>query len=445
MSSLEFMPTEISATAGEPPLDPKRRWWRVDLRIPSGGAVVGSLASVGVTQLALIVTGVVTARTLGPADRGYLALVILVPTVLHIVGALGLPRAATYYIASDPPNGSSVLHAIRAPAVLQAVILTVLQVAIFSVLLTDDPVNVRWAGVVVLPLAAANLADMYGKAILQGQQRFTAFNILRNATVTFNLFAVLLVLAIGQTNLVGFAVAFVVASILSAVVTVTVALTGRRSRTKPTVNIQSRKVLGYGLRGYLVSLSPIGTFRLDQAIIGLFLAPRALGIYVVAIAFTNFPTFVSRSVGLVAFPHVAGASRTREDEMRQFLWFSIALSGAAALVLELASGWLVPFFFGQEFAEAIPLTRILLLGAFLDGVRRVLTDTSSGIGRPGLGSIAEVASWVVLVPALVLLMPPWGITGVAAATAVSSAASLLTLVLLVRHSTERSDRVRQSR
>jgi O-antigen/teichoic acid export membrane protein len=285
---------------------------------------------------------------------------------------------------------------------------------------------------------------MYGKAILQGQQRYTAFNILRNATVTFNLVAVLLVLAIGQTNLVGFAVAFVVASILSAAVTVTVALRGRRSRAKPTVIIPSREVLGYGLRGYLVSLSPIGTFRLDQAMIGLFLAPKALGIYVVAIAFTNFPTFISRSVGLVAFPHVAGAGRAREDEMRRFLWFSIALSGAAALVLALASGWLVPFFFGQEFAEAIPLTRILLVGAFLDGARRVLTDTSSGLGRPGLGSIAEVSSWVVLVPALALLMPPWGITGVAAATAVAAAASLLTLGILIRHSDGRSARDGQS-
>ncbi len=64
-------------------------------------------------------------------------------------------------------------------------------------------------------------------------------------------------------------------------------------------------MLSFGVRGMLGASSPIEYYRLDQAVVGLFLAPVALGIYTVALAFTNLPRFVSTSVGMVAYPHVA--------------------------------------------------------------------------------------------------------------------------------------------
>ena len=134
---------------------------------------------------------------------------------------------------------------------------------------------------------------------------------------------------------------------------------------------------------------------------------------------------------MIAYPQVAAAPDARADEMSRFFWFSIVLTGGVVVVLEIAAGWLVPLFFGNAFEEAVVLTRILLLGAFFDGARRVLTDTSSGEGRPGLGSIAELTSWLVLIPALVVLMPMWDEEGVAAATTISAAASFGVLVVLV--------------
>src|SRR5262249_7021013 len=103
------------------------------------------------------------------------------------------------------------------------------------------------------------------------------------------------------------------------------------------------------------------------------------------------------------------------------------------LVLELSVGWLVPFFFGDEFSGAVVLTRILLVGALFLSARRMLTDGAQGLGRPGLGTIAEVSSWGFLLPALGVFAPLWGARGVALALAVSSALSFAVLLgLLVR-------------
>lgn len=425
------MSTDIPADAEDPRT--RHRLVRRDaFRIPAARLVIGSLASAAFAQVVLVATGVLTARALGPTDRGYLALVILVPIVLHVAGSLGLPRATTYFIANDPEQERYILRVIRLPAVAQAVALTVLQAVIFWVLVADEPERVAWAAVVVLPLAAANLVDLYGKAILQGQRRFAAFNVLRNTSIVLFLVGILVALALGRARLVELAFAFAVANVASAFVTLVVALSGRRRTPGGTIDVSRSEVVRFGLRGYLVSLSPIGTFRLDQALIGLLLEPRALGLYAVGLAFTNLPTFVSRSIGLIAFPQVAGMTGDRAGAMRRFFWLSIVLTGSAVVVLEATAGWLVPLFFGSEFEDAVLLTRILLLGAFFEGARRILTDLSSGSGRPGIGSVAELSSWLVLVPTAAVLMAAWDERGVAAATTISAAASLVVLLALAR-------------
>ena len=96
--------------------------------------------------------------------------------------------------------------------------------------------------------------------------------------------------------------------------------------------------------------------------------------------------------------------------------------------LELTAGWLVPFFFGSDFEGAVDVTRILLIGAFFFSIRRVLADGAKGIGFPGLGSIAELGSWISLVPLLAILMPRFGLEGAAAAMRSPSALSLAILV-----------------
>ena len=41
------------------------------------------------------------------------------------------------------------------------------------------------------------------------------------------------------------------------------------------------------------------------------------------------------------------------------------------------------------------LVRILLVASALTAVRRVLTEEARGRGEPGIGSIAELVTWIV--------------------------------------------------
>ena len=406
--------------------------WRL---VPARGAVAGSLASGLLGQLMLLVSGILVARTLGPTDRGYLALLVLLPAVLQHIGTLGLPLATTYFIARDEADETAVRRNIALPAVAQAIVLVLLQAGLLVLLLEGDPDRVKKAAIVSLALLPGALADMYGKALLQGQGRYGAFNTLRNATIFFYLAGIDVLLAFGVADLVGFAIAWVVANALSGAVTMAVALHGRPRAARDDDRVSRKRMFRFGIAGLLGSLSPVATFRLDQAVVGLFLSPEALGLYVAGLAFTNLPTVISRGVAMIALPEVARATpERRRADTRRFVWLATGLSAAVVAVLILIAGELVPFLFGEDFADAVGITRILLVGAVFAGARRVLTDSVSGSGRPGLGSLAELSSWIILVPLLLLLTPLWGTEGVATALTVTSAISLLVLIALVRYS-----------
>jgi O-antigen/teichoic acid export membrane protein len=159
---------------------------------------------------------------------------------------------------------------------------------------------------------------------------------------------------------------------------------------------------------------------------GLLLGPGALGVYVIALSFTNLPRLVGQSVGLVAFPRIARLDTA--DSRRSLLFFPAAvalITGLLAIALALTAGSLVPLLFGQEFVESVPVVRVLLLYSVLSSVRRVLTDSLRGMDAAGLGTTAEMLSWPVLAAGLFLLPHPLGAVGLAWALVAYASTGLL--------------------
>ena len=399
-------------------------------------AMTGSLAAAGISQFVLIVSGVLVARSLGPEDRGYLALLTVVAAVCALIGLAGLPPALTYYIARNRAQARRTAAALVRPAIAQVGAIVALQAGALLLLVADDPPHVKLAALVSLLLGPGILVLTYGYAILQGQHRFDAFNFLRVLPTTCYVLAVLILFLLGWADLVRVMAMWAGATFGGGVLTLAVAV--RRLPRPPTDApvASTAEMAWFGAKSLLASLSPVDALRLDQVAVGLFLSPLALGHYVVAQAFTGLPRLIANSIGLVVYPRVA--SQPEQAAARRAVWryftYGFALCAVVTGALALAAGELVPLFFGSEFREASGIARLLLLAVLFMTARRILTDGASGLGHPELGTAAELASWVILVPALVLLLPPYGAEGVAVALAIAwggSLAILMSLVLMV--------------
>jgi O-antigen/teichoic acid export membrane protein len=98
--------------------------------------------------------------------------------------------------------------------------------------------------------------------------------------------------------------------------------------------------------------------------------------------------------------------------------------------LELAVDPLVSILFGRPFVAAVPVARVLLVGALFFSARRILAEGLKGAGYPAAGTVAEIVSLIVIFGALIPLIQVFGLVGAAAAVTISGAAGLGVLLWL---------------
>jgi O-antigen/teichoic acid export membrane protein len=392
------------------------------------------VAGVGL-QGALFVSGIIAARILGPEDRGYFALLFVIPSVIAQLGGLGFSLAASYYIARDPDSAGNLIRRLWKYAAFQIALLSIVNALVLLLYARNQPERVEISVLVSLVSMPATLTLDYALAVLQGKRQFRQFNIAR--LVSNSSFSALLipVFVFGAGSLVLLTLLNTITTVFAAVVASAWVF---RSLRDPAISTSGdelpspRTVASFGLRSYIGSLSPVESFRLDQLIVGLLLSPEALGVYVVGVSFTNLPGFLAQSVGMVAAPNMAHEHDPRKKRglMLEFLGIGAITTLIGVLGLIFVVPLLIPLLFGARYGGAVSVAQILLIGAFAISMRRVMTDTLRGAGHPTAGALAEVLSLVSLVVAASILARPFGLNGVAIAYSSAAAVGCLSLALL---------------
>jgi len=202
-------------------------------------------------QACLVLSGVIAARILGVEGRGYLALVILFPTVLVELGSLGLPQAATFWLAAKRVAPRPLIQRLFVPFGFQCAVLLALQVLLIELVLADEPRTVLVAAYAALGATPAGLALHYGLGFLQGEDRFREFNLARLALPAVYALAAVGIALVPSNALILFSVAWVAALAVGAAFAMVAAW-----RSLPQVRISAhdtplRDMVAFGLRGLL--------------------------------------------------------------------------------------------------------------------------------------------------------------------------------------------------
>jgi O-antigen/teichoic acid export membrane protein len=131
----------------------------------------------------------------------------------------------------------------------------------------------------------------------------------------------------------------------------------------------------------------------------------------------------------VFYPRFAQEGPPRAVEnARRLVPKAASATVAGCLALWLAAGALIPAFYGSGFGGAVTPTRVILLGLTLDGVAGLISGLLYGAGRPGLNSWAMAAGLSVTVALDLLLIPRFGATGAAIASALAYTTTAVTLL-----------------
>ena len=367
----------------------------------------------GGAQVLTLLSMLVLARLLEPAAFGLLALTWVFLTLLEQVQASGLGAALVYRRADLEASAASVL-------VYSPVLALVLYGATFGL----APVLAGWFDAPALTsvlrvmgvLLLIRSLSIVPAALLERELDFRSIAKaeLAGALTQVGLAVGLAVAGAGVWSLVaGYLAGFTIqGALLWALVP------WRPSPRNASWSIL-REMIGYGRFVGAAHIVNLVNRTFDNVVVGRVLGTAALGLYAVSFRIASSPAnVISQILGRAMF---SAYSQLRGDLAACRHAYVLNLQRVTLLALPLsvtltvAAEPIVLGILGPRWLDAVPALRILAVYGLVKSLAATCGAVWLGRGRPQNDLIAQSAHAVLLVPAVLLLTPPFGLVGAACA------------------------------
>jgi O-antigen/teichoic acid export membrane protein len=361
-----------------------------------------------------VVTAPILAQVLGVEGRGELAAVTAPLILLTIAGTFGIPEAVNHYVAAARASLRAALVRSTPLILLAGVLCTILTLLLAPFLSGGDEeitALIRITSTAILPSVMVGLlrgaaSGLHLWRLVNGERYI-------NASVRI-------------VGIYGFATAGMLDVPIATMVTAAAPIIGgfayvslRAHSTSPSpASVPRRTILSYGLRIWVGALSGILLVRLDQVLITPLSGVAELGLYAVAVNVADVILIANSAVRDVTFSSESTKATPRRlyKSARVSLLASLLIGAATALTVP---AWL-PVIFGADFADAVPVTELLILAAVVGVPGSIAGAGLSARGRPGLRSASLLIACLVNIAAVLLLVPSLGAMGAALATLVGN-------------------------
>jgi O-antigen/teichoic acid export membrane protein len=398
--------------------------------------ISGTFGTRLITLVFGLATGIITARALGPENRGVFGLVAMFPNSLVTLTKFGQGISAVYFIRREKEDPSAVASNLVLIALVTAVGLTLLTMALHRMLLDSILRGVPlWALLAVLPLLPTLLLESHLYGVLQATDRFRVYNarLLAESVVTLTgMGLALLVFRLGLPGALAVAVAVRLTMTLWVVATI--------HRGSPLTWRFDHALFGrmwrYGLKSHAHTIASHFHFKADIYLVAYFLAPAQVAFYSIAARLAEHLLWFPQAVGMALFPRLAGshpaeAHRMTAAAIRQ----TVVLSLVPALLLAGCGRLLLVLWYGAEYEPAAAPLRWVCVGIVMMSLYVLLSRNFTSRNRQGINIFSAYMALGGNLLLNVVLIPRYGIVGAAMATACSySAATLLLLGLFLRES-----------
>lgn len=389
-----------------------------------------------VVTLIGIGTSVITARTLGPHDRGLFQLLILLPTTLCNFVKLGVPQANVYFMRREgAPAARVATNSLWLAVALGGALALVCwfgRDALLLPFMRAVPVALLLPVLALLPFA---LVQAFFLGLVQAQERFGEYNVQHVMPQLLGLIGMSVALLWLKTGLMG---AVVTQTVVVVVVTVWLASRVYRSTGfgwRPDPGLM-RGMLRFGGKSYLQTLASTLHFRVDQYMIGYFLEAGAVGLYAIAANLTGLLLKIADAAGIVVYPRLAGSGEQAVHAQTSAVCrHTLFATGLLALGMAVFGGLGIRVLYGQEYVGAIVPMLLMLPGVVMLALYSLLTRNFTSRNKQQVNIAAATAALGLNIALNCVLIPRFGIAGAAVSTAISySAATCILLVVFMRES-----------
>lgn len=386
-----------------------------------------------------IATSVLIARSVGPAGKGTLDLIVATSALLSLMLGLSLPQGVTFVVAQR----KVVPKAFTLQLLLVSLVQAFLALAIVSVLQWSSYSRIflpNWgiwivAGVVIY--VWVEILNKYWGGILAGQQQIAVVNnseLVGRVAQFLSIFILAAGLYLFEKQL---SVGLLFLVTLSASLLINVLLvTSLGFKFEMSRDLSGLKgALAFALPCYAANTAQFLNYKLDVFVVGFFAGPTSVGRYTLAVSLAQLLWLISNSVASVLLPKIAAATDVIDSVQhttrvtRLSLW-ATAICGIA---LGLLGSQAIPLLYGEAFRPSIVALFWLLPGVVVFSIANVLAAYIAGIGKPRLNLWTSSISLIITIGLDLALIPKLNIVGASIASTMSySVGALLTIVFFIR-------------
>ncbi len=374
------------------------------------------------------VTGILTARLLGPAARGELATVILWPMILSNLGLMGCNWVLAREVAKDPERECDWVAIGATVGMATAGFYLLTGYFLIPLLLPSDRSYLLPVARLCLWLIPLDIFNQVLLAVEHGRMRWRRYNFLRFSYFLFYLILIGFIGVSRRTQVRWFVSAFLASHLLALVLRFWIQ---RRSLAAGKLRLEGcRHLLRAGAPYLGATVSNLVSVQLDTILVVSLLNTEAAGIYAVASAFANGQSSLGDALGITSFAVLSNERNTGSQEkiITETFRQSALVSCGAGLVLSFLIPFLVVPLFGFEFSRAIWPAVVLAVAASLTASANILNQGLRGAGRPHAGLMSQLLGSGVLALAALFFLRRFGLMGMAFAVLMSACAQLLVLV-----------------
>jgi O-antigen/teichoic acid export membrane protein len=380
-----------------------------------------------------LVNVLIVSRSLGPTGRGEVAFVLTMAMLVSQLSNLGVQTSVMNFGGRD----RKLLPSLAGTSVALSLLLGGAAMGVVTLLIHFFPAvgggvdpGTRWIALGCVPIL---ILAYYLYMLAMVEYRFGITNTVVLLGPIVNALTNGILFATGHLSVRTAVIAWAAGQTIGLVVIVWYVHVGLGSFARADRRLAKRMV-GFGLKTHAGQIGMVGNYRLDQWILGSISGARALGLYSVAVAWSEVLFFLPNAVANVQRPDLVRADG-KEASRQASIGFRAGtlLTLVSAVFLIAAAPFLCETIFGSDFHGSIRDLRILALGAFGIAAIKQLGTALTSQNKPMLETAGILVAFAVTAVTDVVLIPTHADLGASIASMISyTAGGLVMAALFVR-------------
>jgi O-antigen/teichoic acid export membrane protein len=367
------------------------------------------------------IVSIITARLLGPADRGILGYGMTIISMCILVLTFGLGLGMYYQLSTKKYEIRNVLVTVLVLGGLFGVVISLFVwiiyiVGVIPIFSSLSKVQI----VLVFAIIIFGICHLFLNKVLVSNALFKLDNIVKLIVGILQPLFLLMMVWYFTLGVTGALLASAIVGLIGILFSLKIVhdqfgpfrLSFDRSFVKDSWS--------YGIKSWLGDVTQMANLRLDQIILGFYVPVYQLGIYTVAVTLTELAWIVPNSVSGVLMNKIAsteGAIEYKIDLAGKICKGLLAFTLCFSVVLYLVVKHLIlPCGYGQAFTGSITPFIWLLPGAISLIYAKVITKILTGLGYVADTTKAILIGAIINITLYFVFIPKYGIVGAAAAS-----------------------------